>query len=228
MSKNETGYIKYCTDDELRAVLAWFHDNPSPWLRRYYYACLLLALGMRIGEVIRLTKANFSNNHDRVVYILEKTGKVHERLVPDWMARELQEYAATIPTWTQWFFWKSARYMKGKLKRASQHISGQTIRWHFLKARTALGLDDSYYSYQNQGRTTRLYRITPHTLRHWAAEHWYDLTGHDIRATAAIIGHTSTETTLRYYISPRRFVERQYLQAVYAPLQRMHLAAIRP
>ena len=44
----------------------------------------------------------------------------------------------------------------------------------------------------------KLYRISPHTLRHYAIYRYYKAGGNDLIAAMQIIGHKKTETTAKY------------------------------
>ena len=140
--------------------------------------------GLRIGEVIRLKRSNFNRQFTRLTFMPLKKRKpiVHERVIPDFLARELCAYhhgmhrkyrhGCMFPP-----------YMNGS---KNSHIQRATVHYWWSVLRKDLKLDKQYFV-RKDGRP--LYRMSSHTLRHYAAYRFYKASGHDIKAVQHLLCH---------------------------------------
>lgn len=203
MSRYETGYIKYLTDDEFKKIKQYVEKLQSPSMRM----CLkvLMYLGLRSSEAIALKRQNFNKNFSKLVYTMLKSRKVKERHVPAFLRHELAAYHR------QWhhrcidgflFFSSYRNQSKGS------HIKRSSIGLKFRDMRRKLGLLQSYYTTKN-GIT--LHRISPHTLRHYALYKYYKAAGNDLIAARDIIGHVKVETTAKYIKSVELISQEEFI-----------------
>ncbi len=202
--KKETGYVKSMDEAEVRRLLSWMRRKNH----KIYLICCFLALGLRIGEAVRLNRFNLDQDCRQVTYQVEKTGKIHSRMIPSWMSAELSDWIQDLPIGEPFLFFpenKNRRFGRG-------HLHVRSINDYFSQARRELGLDQIYKTlHLADGREQKLYRVTPHTLRHFAVESIYDALDYDLKATADTIGHLDPETTQTHYLKNRQFREKEAL-----------------
>ncbi|MBI2445100.1 site-specific integrase [Candidatus Micrarchaeota archaeon] len=191
-------------EGEVRRLLSWMRRKN----RKIYLVCLFLALGLRVGEAVRLNRFNMDPECRTVTYQVEKTGKIHSRLIPSWMAAELRDWIQDLPLGQPFLF-----FAEPKNRRfGREHLHVRSINDYFSQARRELGLNHVYKTlHLADGRTQRLYRITPHTLRHFAVESIYEALEYDLKATADTIGHLDPATTQTHYLKNRQFREKEAL-----------------
>ena len=190
---NPTGYIKYLTEEEFKKIRNYFQHNVKspPTL-----ICLeiMAIMGLRIGEATSLKRENFSRDFSTLTYQLSKTGvnrRIHRRQIPSFLQEKLKKFHQ------KYHF----RYREGYLffpymsGSKSQHIKRSTISCWFKKMRRALKLTETYFTCKD-GK--KLFRISPHTLRHHACYRYYRASDNDLVATSHIIGHKKLSTTAHY------------------------------
>lgn len=148
--------------------------------------------GLRNSEICRLKTENFRQNYEFIEYYpLKKKRKTLKRrylpskLKTDWALY----YAENHQRFRQGFVFPPSRASK------NPHIQPSTVRHVFVRMRRKLGLDDSYFTL---GDGRKLYRISPHTLRHQYTYKVYVATGKDIIATKNIVGHEDVKDTVHY------------------------------
>lgn len=190
--RRETGYIKYLTDDEFKAIKKFVdQDIRAPPSKMCIE--IMMYLGLRVGEAVALKRDNFSKDFSRLIYMPSKNKyrRVHERVVPDFLKEKLQTYHKRF----------CRRYRNGYMfppfmnGSKNNHILKFTIANWFIKIRRKLNFNHIYYMRKN-GKP--LFRISPHTLRHYAVWRYYVASGKDLRITQQIIGHKKIQTTADY------------------------------
>jgi len=144
-------------------------------LRKAKYRALLMtcyASGLRIGEACRLRPEDIDSTR-KVIHIRDGKGsKERYTLLPQRLLEMLRCY---------WRLYKPQGWLFPG-GTAAGHISPDTVRQVFAKARKEVGL----------GRW-----CTPHTLRHAFATHLLEA-GTDLAVLQALMGHASVETTTVY------------------------------
>lgn len=190
VKKYETGYIKYIMDDEFKRIKLYLRCNGSPPIKMCIK--LMMVMGMRIGDSVKLKRDNFSKDFSKLTYEMQKTKKLQNRMLPNFLQRELQLYYKKYCRRMKdgYLFFASWRNQSKNL-----HLQRSTINFFFGYMRKELGLDHVYYTCKG-GK--KLYRISPHTLRHYAAWRYYQASGYDIRAVQQLLGHSDIKTTSLY------------------------------
>ena len=184
-----TGYKKFMTDDEINKLLKFVADKPIQ-IKLIFY--MLVFMGLRVGEVCRLERHNVQG--DKLVFRLEKSDRIHERVIPNWIKDMLYQYIQEHKINNSWL-WPTAQtnFYNGR----NEHIVTDTIGWYIKHFRDEYSLNDIYYVCKD-GK--RLYRISVHTLRHWFLSKLWDKTK-DIVLVANIISHKKINTTFAYIMA---------------------------
>jgi len=153
-------------------------------------------LGLRVSEAIKLHRDNFNKDFTKLTFQPLKKARpiVHERHIPSILSEKLQKYHVKY----------RRRYRNGYLffpfKNGSTnyHVQRSTIIWWFKTLRKELGLNQVYFTCSD-GK--KLYRVSSHTFRHFAAWRYYESSGYNIKAVQEILCHESFETTAKYISS---------------------------
>ncbi len=187
----DTGYVKYITDKEFKEIRDWFEkrlESPSTKL------CLkiLMYMGLRNGEAVVLKRENFNEDFSLLTYILEKSGQPKDRIIPNFLQKELKKHYRKYKKRMieNYLFFASYRNQS-----KNKHLQTSTIRLKFKQMRKALSLEHTYYTRKDG---IKLFRISPHTLRHYAIYRYYLSSGNCMLTAQQIIGHKKMETTARY------------------------------
>ena len=77
----------------------------------------------------------------------------------------------------------------------NKHLQTSTIRLFFNDIRKT-GILNAVYHTRTDGK--KLHRISPHTLRHFAAYNIYEASGKDLSAVQQFLGHSKITTTSKY------------------------------
>ena len=149
----------------------------EPWIGARDAACMALmyGCGLRIGETLMLSQAQFSTGETKVLRITGKGGKT--RMVPllDIVRQCVEEYLRLCP----FVIGENEPIFRGAKGGVLQPA---IIQKQMRKLRGALGLPQS---------------ATPHALRHSFATHLLS-GGGDLRSIQELLGHSSLSTTQLY------------------------------
>jgi len=138
----------------------------------YRLCCaLMLALGLRIGDVLALTVQSIDSTQ-MMVRVIGKGNK--ERILP-----LPQTLLAALRS-----FWRTHRHPRWLFpnRNGTAPLCKKSLRRAFNKARDSLGINKS---------------VTPHSLRHGFATHLLE-NGVDIRVVQMLLGHASLRSTEIY------------------------------
>ena len=138
----------------------------------YRLCCaLMLALGLRIGDVLALTVPSIDATQ-MIVRVIGKGNK--ERILP--LPRTLLEALRT--------FWATHRHRRWLFpnRNGTAPLCEKSLRRAFKKTRDSLGISRN---------------VTPHSLRHGFATHLLEH-GVDIRVVQMLLGHASLSSTEIY------------------------------
>lgn len=187
----QTGYIKYLTDQEFRTIKKYIDTELRSPPKRM---CLkiMLYMGLRVGEAIRLKRSNFNKDWSILTFELEKSHKIKERYVPKKLREMLKSYYLKY-NWRMTdghLFFANWGYNSKK-----PHLQCSTIEFMFRDLRRKLKLDQPYYIRKDG---SPLYRVSSHTFRHHFVYMVYKASGHDLRITQQIIGHKKIQQTAAY------------------------------
>ncbi len=186
----ETGYLKYITDKEFKQIKKYLNRRESPSLKMCIK--IMMVLGIRVGDSISLKRENFTKDFSELAIQIQKTRKIQNRMIPGFLQRELQLF------YRQYYRRMKEGYLffaDWRNQSKNSHLQRSTINFFFGEMRKELGFIHSYYTCKD-GK--RLFRISPHTLRHYAAWRYYQASGYDIRAVQQLLGHADIRTTSRY------------------------------
>ena len=176
------------TDGEINLLLK-FVNTKQIQVRLIFY--ILIYMGLRVGEVCRLTRENVQGN--KLVFQLEKSNRTHERVIPDWLMCLLNKYMNDYKIYGWLFPTKHCKQYNGK----NEHIVRPTLGCYIKQFRDQYGLTDVYFICKD-GK--KLYRISIHTIRHWFLCKLYEKCG-DLILVAQIIGHKKFQTTFDYIMA---------------------------
>jgi integrase/recombinase XerD len=138
----------------------------------YRLCCaLMLALGLRIGDVLALTVQSIDSTQ-MMVRVIGKGNK--ERILP--LPQTLLEALRS--------FWRTHRHPRWLFpnRNGTAPLCKRSLRHAFNKARDSLGINKN---------------VTPHSLRHGFATHLLE-NGVDIRIVQMLLGHASLSSTEIY------------------------------
>ncbi|MCH7920121.1 MAG: site-specific integrase [Planctomycetes bacterium] len=133
-------------------------------------ACML-ALGLRIGDVLALTVQSIDGTQ-RIVRVIGKGNKERILPLPETLYIALRRFWATHRH-PHWLF---------PNRNGTAPLCEKSLRCAFNKARDSLGINK---------------RMTPHSLRHGFATHLLE-DGVDIRVVQMLLGHASLSSTEIY------------------------------
>ena len=152
----------------------------------------LMFTGIRVGECIELKRDNFNKDFTTATFELKKSKRIKERIMPSFLSKELKAHYKK-------YYWRMTdRYLffaNWLNKSKNPHLLRSTIEAKIKDLRDELGITDVYYVCKD-GK--KLYRLSPHTLRHYAIYRIYKAAGNCIITAQQIIGHKKLETTAKY------------------------------
>lgn len=190
MDRHETGFVKYISKDELDLLI----KSLKPW--EHHYRCILFIMaymGLRRGEVVRLKYKDIIGDYEKLrVTLYKQGGKIHERVIPDIVKKELDLYIFIQKPF------RRGNYLFEPLEQGhskNKHLQVSSISWMFKKLRDRTGLNDCYYIREDG---SPLFRISAHTLRHYFISHFHKKSGNNLVFTQRVIGHKKLSTTAKY------------------------------
>lgn len=194
-----THYKKNLSSNELSMILNHVKDDV-----KYRLIFKIMAyIGLRIGEVSRIKRNDIQGDFETLRVELEKSHKIVERVIPESLKEDFMEYLEKYPSKEEYLFLPDGR-------SDNKYLQVTSIRWKFYKVIKESGLDDTYY-HRRDGKP--LFRISPHTLRHYFVTQFYNHSSYDLLLTKEVIGHKKLDTTLMY-ISPRN-LEREIINKIF-------------
>ena len=189
---NETGYIKYITNEEFLRVEQFVDAIESPSMRHCYY--MLMYVGIRTSEAISLRRSDFDQGFTRVRFRLKKRKGNHitERKIPSFLSARLHTY---YQTYHHMMVDGHLFFSTWRNQSKNPHLTRTTIRYKAQQMRQALGMEDTYFRRKD---SKELHRLSPHTLRHYAIWKVFVASGRCIITTRDIFDHVKAETTAKY------------------------------
>lgn len=176
----ERKVINYLDSGEIRALLA--APDRSQWIGRRDYAILLLALntGLRVSEIIALTRQSVQLGASACVRSFGKGRKHRATPLRKDVAKEMTSWISELPADPLTPLFPA----RDKAKHLSRDAIEQIVRKHTRSA-----------SFTCPSLTEK--RVSPHTLRHSAAMSLLS-GGVDPAVIALVLGHESVGTTSIY------------------------------
>lgn len=158
-------------------------------------------LGLRVGEVNRLHVGNIDFDKRELTIKSEKSAISDSLVIPLDLFNETIDFIAkneaSIKASNGYVFFKDNDNNDNKVP----YMDMNYIRKVFRQIAKASGLDQIYdYSEESQDshRHRPLYRITTHSLRHYAITHFAKSTNGNVVLASRFARHSSPTTTMRY------------------------------
>ena len=158
-------------------------------------------LGLRIGEVCKLHISNIDFDKRELTLNTEKSHKIDTLRIPEELFKETVLYVngniASVKAARGYIFFKDASAHK---KNKTLCLDMDYARNMFRRAAQAARLDQIYaYSEERNGRKERrLYKLTSHSLRHYAITKFSKSTNGNVVLTSRFARHSDPGTTMRY------------------------------
>jgi len=163
--------------------------NPKHRLLFQYQAFM----GLRVGEAVRMNVKDINIPTRELRIYAPKTNRLDYMLIPEKLFKDTLRYYETyereIKEAGGYLFYK-----EGEMG----HVDEGYMRNQFSEYREKAGLMETYtVSEESMKEPRKLYRLTTHSLRHYAITHFYNTT-RDQQATKMFARHTKSSTTDTY------------------------------
>ncbi len=160
-------------------------------------------LGLRVGEVCKLHVSNIDFAKRELTIASEKSGTSDTLKIPFDLFKETYDFLTKnqeeVKAANGYVFFKAPS--ANKAYNGLQHLEVNYVRNMFRKMVKQSSLDSIYAysdeSYENH-RYRRLYRLTTHSLRHYAITHFAKATNGNVVQACRFARHSKPETTMRY------------------------------
>ena len=181
-------------DEELKRFLSVV-DDPKLHLLFSYQAIM----GLRIGEVVRVNIRDINLKTRELRIFTEKSGKTDYLLLPlqlfDMTLQYIGDYEKEIAACGGFLFFSLNQRHTTKL--TEPHLRTDTARAFFIKYMKKAGLEE-IYGYSMAKHPRPLYRLTPHSLRHYAITNFCRKNGGNVMLASKFARHNNLQTTQIY------------------------------
>ncbi len=158
-------------------------------------------LGLRVGEVSKLHISNINFDKRELTLKSEKSGRLDSLIIPIDLFKETIEYIAkneaSIKASNGYVFFKDNDNNHNNLA----HVDVNYVRKVFRDSLKLAALDE-FYAYSEETdpnkKTRRLYRLSTHSLRHYAITRFSKSNNGNVVLTSRYARHASPTTTMRY------------------------------
>ncbi len=158
-------------------------------------------LGLRVGEVSKLHIGNINFDKRELTIQSEKSHKMDSLIIPSDLFKETIEYMAKnadrIQAANGYVFFKDNDNNHNDIK----HIEVNYARKVFRETIKSAGLDSVYghsdETYSNH-RERRLFRLSTHSLRHYAITRFAKSTNGNVVLTSRFARHSRPDVTMTY------------------------------
>ncbi len=158
-------------------------------------------MGLRIGEACSLHISNIGFDKRELTFRTEKAGKMDTLRIPEELFKETVEYIARneaeIEASNGYVFFKNHDNNDNKL----QHVEVNYVRKVFRESTKVAGLnqiygtsDETYAGHKER----QLFRLTTHSLRHYAITRFAKSTNGNIVLTSRFARHSRPDITMTY------------------------------
>ena len=155
----------------------------------------MMYLGLSRIDASMLKRSNFNSDFSILTFTRKKTKRPHSMPVPGFLRDQLRFYYFRY--WDRmiddYLFFSNWRNQS-----ENKHLTVNSISAKFKAMRRTLGMEDVYYTYQKSGLRIKLYRLSSHTMRHFAGWRFYEAGGKCIKTAQELLGHKRVETTAGY------------------------------
>lgn len=182
------------TDEELDRFFNVI-DDPKAHLLFSFQAIL----GLRIGEAIRMNVKDLNLKTHELRIFTEKSGKTDYLLIPEKLFDATLRYIATYEkemAGATGFLFFSFAYGR-RTQKTEAHVTRETARDVFHEYIKKAGLDE-IYGYSVGAHPKPLFRLSPHSLRHYAITNFCRKNGGNVVLAGRFARHTNIQTTMIY------------------------------
>ncbi len=158
-------------------------------------------LGLRVGEVSKLHISNIDFGKRELTIKSEKSSKLDSLIIPLDLFKETVDYIAkneaSIKASNGYVFFKD----NDNNHNSIPHVDFNYVRKVFHQALVASNLDQIYAYSEETDATHRerpLYRLSTHSLRHYAITHFAKSTNGNVVLASRFARHRSPNTTMHY------------------------------
>ena len=175
----EQRLIEYLDQDEMQALLDAPDTSTANGVRDRAMLHLTYAAGLRVSELVGLTRADLGHNLE-TVHVLGKGRR--ERVLPLWKETRsvLEEWLAIRPC--------------SNVDRVFLNARGQPMSRHGFAHRLELHVSVAKCKMPSMAKK----KVTPHVLRHSCAMNTYKATNGDVRKVSIMLGHLGLKSTEVY------------------------------
>ena len=184
------------TELELQRFLRSIHNDKFGLLFRYQ-----AYMGLRVGEVCKLHISSIDFDKRELTINSEKSGQMDSLIIPVDLFKETIDYIAkneaSIKAANGYVFFKENDNNHNKVL----HLDVSYVRKVFREFLHAANLDQVYaYSEETDSKHNErpLYRLTTHSLRHYAIPHFAKSTNGNVVLASRFARHANPATTMRY------------------------------
>jgi len=161
-------------------------------------------IGLRIGEAVRVNIKDINLKTRELRIFTEKSGKTDYLLIPEKFFEVvlgyITAYEKEIAAARGSLFFSFTRGWRGE--ETAPYIVTQTARTIFHEYLKKAKLDE-IYGYTNGSRPKPLYRLSPHSLRHYAITNFCRKNGGNVALASKFARHTNLQTTMIYIHTER-------------------------
>ena len=182
------------TDEELERFFGVI-DDPKAHLLFSFQAIL----GLRIGEAIRMNVKDLNLKTHELRIFTEKSGKTDYLLIPEKLFDATLHYISAYEkeiAGSSGFLFFSFAYGR-RTKKTEAHVTRETARDVFHEYSKKAGLDE-IYGYSVGAHPKPLFRLSPHSLRHYAITNFCRKNGGNVMLAGKFARHTNIQTTMIY------------------------------
>ena len=170
-------------------------DDPKTHLLFSFQAIM----GLRIGEAVRVNIKDINLRTKELRIFTEKSKKTDYSLIPikffDSVLQYIDTYQEDIAKAKGFLFFSFNQTRK--TAETELHITPETTRVFFHKYTKKAKLDE-IYGYSAGAKPHPLYRLTPHSLRHYAITNFARKNNGNVTLASAFARHTNLQTTMIY------------------------------
>ena len=181
---------KYLKESEFLLLRRCVEKRKSRPFQVCFY--IMAFLGLRVSDATALREENWSRDYCELNYTDKKTKVLQHKEVPPFLVNIISQYVEQYRhEFVDGFMFPPLHNRISKNK----HLQTSTYRNFFVRFRRSYGFDKPYYTCKN-GK--KLYRISPHTLKHYCLYKVYKASGNDLNFTKTFSGHLEMKHTIRY------------------------------
>jgi len=182
------------TDEELERFMGVV-DCPKMHLLFSFQA----VLGLRIGEAIRVNIKDINLRTRELRIFSEKSSRTDYLLIPETLFDSTLAYISNYEqeiSASQGFLFFSLEPCR-RTRKTLPHLTTQTVRTLFHEYVRKAGLEE-IYGYSSGAKPKPLFRLSPHSLRHYAITNFCRKNGGNVALASRFARHANLQVTMGY------------------------------